>query len=128
MLEASCNGNVLDDGRIACSAFDGRRTRFVAVDPATGDVAALAMMDERFVGSGASGGWMTGWTGSRATAVRLASREAIRAPAVDEEWIERVSASAAVIGTVASIDGGSRVRIYALPETPPPPASTRASR
>jgi hypothetical protein len=60
--------------------------------------------------------------------VRLASRVAIRAPAADEEWIEKVSASAEVIGTVASIDGGSRVRIYALPETPPPPASTRASR
>jgi hypothetical protein len=128
VLEASCSSDVLDEGRIACSAFDGTRTRFVAVDPATGDVAALAMMDERFVGSGASGGWMTGWTGSRATAVRLASRVAIRAPAADDEWIEKVSASAAVIGTVASIDGGSRVRIYALPETPPPPASTRASR
>jgi hypothetical protein len=129
VLESSCSSDVLDDGRIACSAYDGTRTRFVAVDPATGAVAPLAMMDEHFVRVGASGGWLTGWTGSRATAVRLSSREAIRAPRAAGEWVQQMTATDAVIGTVTSIDGGSRLRVYPLTGTvPPSAASTSASR
>src|SRR4029077_16562987 len=44
-LDAGCSGGVLEEGRIAWSAFDGTRTRFVAIDSATGAVTPLAMMD-----------------------------------------------------------------------------------
>jgi len=129
VLEASCRAGVLEEGRIACSAFDGTRTRFLAIDPATGGVTPLATMADRFVGTGAAaGGWLIGWNGSRATLVRPASREAIRAPVPDGEWVGKVTATGAVMGTVTSIDGGSRVRIYPLTGIVSPAGSTSASR
>src|SRR4029079_1606802 len=60
VLEASCRAGVLEEGRIACSAFDGTRTRFLAIDPATGSVTPLATMADRFVGTGAAAVGETG--------------------------------------------------------------------
>ena len=86
-------------------------------------------MDGHFVGIGATaGGWLIGWNGSKATAVRPSSREAIRAPAPDGEWVEKVTATGAVMGTVTATDGGARVRIYPLTGTVSPAGSTSASR
>jgi hypothetical protein len=130
VLEASCSADVLEE-RIACSAFDGTRTRFLAIDPATGGVTPLATMSDRFVGTGAAaGGWLIGWNGSRATLVRPSSREAIRAPVPAGEWIEKVTATRAVMGTVTSdvVHDGSRVRIYPLTGMVSPAGSTSASR
>ena len=125
MLDSRCLGEALDDGRIVCTAFDGTRTRIVAIDPSTAAVTALAVMDGRFVSTGDNaGGWIVGWAGSTPTAVRLATREAVRAPAQPYESVHALGATDAAIATVMSTDAGSRIRIYAL-EPAPAGASAR---
>ena len=119
LLDARCLADPFDDGRIACTAFDGLRTRIIAIDPATAGVAPLASVDGRFVAmTGAAGGWLTGWTGSTPTALRPGTREAIRAPAPLDGVVSGIAASDAAIGTVVSTDAGSRVRIYPLVPAP----------
>jgi heat shock protein HtpX len=119
LLDARCLADPFDDGQIACTAFDGVRTRIVAIDPATAAVAPLASVEGRFVAmTGAAGGWLTGWTGSTPTALRPFTREAIRAPAPLDDVVSGIAASDAAIGTVVSTDSGSRVRIYPLVPAP----------
>lgn len=115
LLDASCDSDVLDEGRVVCTAFDGLRTRVVTIDPTTGVVSALAMMDGRFGRTGSvTGGWLSGWKDSTPAALRLATREAFRPRKNKDEFVTAVTGADAVVGTVASIDDGSRVRVYPL--------------
>jgi Zn-dependent protease with chaperone function len=117
LLDARCNSDALDEGRIACTAYDGTRTHIVAIDSPSGAVTPLMMIDGRFTNIGtAARGWLTGLSGSRPVALRLGTRDAIRAPAVAaHEFVEIITATDAVIGTIASTETGSRVRVYPLP-------------
>jgi hypothetical protein len=114
-LDASCLAGAMAD-RLVCSAFDGTRTRIVAIDPESGSMTGLAIMTGRFHASGRSAqGWLTGWLDSTALAVRLATADAIRPPARRHEFVQIVTTTEAVMGTVTWSDEGSRVRVYPLP-------------
>ncbi len=119
LLDASCVNDTLSDPRLVCSAFDGSRTRIVAIDIDSGTVTALTTIDGRFrAGAGAARGWLTGWADSGPVALRLATREAIRPPFAVREYVSMVAATDAVIGTVAWKDGGSRIRLYGVAPQP----------
>ena len=116
LLDASCVGETGADHRVACSAFDGTRTHIVTVDPATGSIVAIALVDGRFSTDDVPvSGWLTGWWGSNAVAIRLATGEAIRAPGLRSHDVRVIAPADSVIGTAAWIEGGARIRIYPLP-------------
>lgn len=116
LLDASCVSEALSDDRLACTAFDGTRTRILAIDPETGGVAPIAMMDGRFFSDGGvARGWLSGWAGSQALALRLATGEAVRTRARAGEYVHLVAPAETVIGTVTWRDGSSHVRIHPLP-------------
>jgi Zn-dependent protease with chaperone function len=114
-LDASCRAQVLDDDSIVCTAFDGTRTHVVAMAPETGAVRGLAMLDGEFHGDQTiARGWLTGWLGYGAVAIRLETREALRPRLNRGEYIGIIAPAAAVIGTAASVEEGTRVRLYPL--------------
>jgi hypothetical protein len=57
-LDASCDARPIED-RLVCSAFDGTRTRIVALDQS--GVTPITSLPGRFVSHGRAGsGWLTG--------------------------------------------------------------------
>jgi hypothetical protein len=71
------------DDRLLCSVFDGTRSRFAAVDPATSSITPLAWLWGRFAAESTShDGWMSGWLGSDPVAIHPARREGIRVGSV----------------------------------------------
>jgi Zn-dependent protease with chaperone function len=116
VLDTSCVNDALDDDRLVCAAFDGTDTRIVALDPETGSVTALAMMNGRFRPDDvAAHGWLIGWWNAGAVAVQLATREVIQPRRRGfEDPIYLVTATDAVLGTVGWREEGSHVRLYPL--------------
>ena len=125
LLDVACSSEPLRDGSVPCTAFDGRRTRVLSVDPATAAVTPVGMFDGAFYAdrSGAPG-WLSGWWRSRVAAINLTMRLGFRLPRHPREYVTLVAPAEGVIGTATSVEGGTRVRIYALPTTPA--ALTRA--
>ena len=117
LLDTACVSGALADGGLACAAFDGTRTRIVAIDTDSGSVRALTSIAGHFrPDEAAARGWLTGWTGGTPVALRLANGEAIRPPArrTGEEFVATVAVTDTVIGTAAWKDEGSRIRLYRL--------------
>jgi Zn-dependent protease with chaperone function len=113
LLDASCVNDTLGDPRLVCTAFDGTRTRIVAIDIGSGSVTAVTTIDGHFrTGMGGTRGWLTGWGDSGPLALRLATREAIHPPVPASEYVSMMSATDAVMGTVAWQYGASRIRLY----------------
>ena len=78
-LGAACGAGPAGGDAIACSVFDGTRTRLLGIS-LTG-VRPIASLPGRFVSDGAPGaGWLTGWSGAWPIAIDLASARAYRAP------------------------------------------------
>jgi hypothetical protein len=113
LLDAACANDALGDSRLVCTAFDGTRTRIVAIDIDSGLVTALTTIDGHFrTNLGGTRGWLTGWAEAGPVALRLATREAIHPPVPFREYVSTVAATDAVMGTVAWKYGGSRIRLY----------------
>lgn len=80
-LHAECRADPLPGTALACSAFDGSRTRFFRLDPATGEAAGIGHFEGRFVGSDSHGEeWLSGWANGTPAAIRLATRQIVRLP------------------------------------------------
>ena len=116
LLDASCGADGDAGQHVACTAFDGTRTRIVTIDPANGAIAGIALVDGRFITDSAPvSGWLTGWRGTKATAIRLTTGEAFGAPGARGDYVHLMAPADAVIGTVAWHESGARIRIYPLP-------------
>jgi hypothetical protein len=77
-IASNCVPDVTLDERLICNAYDGTRTRIVALDPATRAIGALGAMHGRFLADEFSpAGWLTGWLESTPVALRLATREVL---------------------------------------------------
>jgi Zn-dependent protease with chaperone function len=75
-LDVDCAADLLPGGALACTAYDGRRTRIVSVSPARGRVEALASVNGRFISDQSPvRGWLTGWVAARPVAIRLETRD-----------------------------------------------------
>jgi Zn-dependent protease with chaperone function len=117
LLDTTCVSGALADGGLVCAAYDGTRTRIVAIETGSGTVRGLTSIDGHFrPDEAATQGWLTGWAGATPVALRLATHEAIRPPTLrwDGEFVATVAATDAVIATAAWKDGGSRIRLYPL--------------
>ena len=116
LLDVTCLDDLMEDDGVLCTAFDGAQTRIVAVDPATAAVTPLGMLEGPFYAdhSGVRG-WLAGWWRGRPAAVLLRTRVAIRPPRDEQGYVERIAPAETVIGTVTSVQDGTRVRLYPLP-------------
>jgi hypothetical protein len=102
-------------GRVLCSAFDGRRTRFLAVGPDDA-VDPIAMLRGEFFEMGRTpDGWITGWWNRRATAVRLDTGEAFQFAPEEGTRPSHLAPADRVIGAMSYEAGRQVVRVYALP-------------
>lgn len=114
-LTVGCAQDALGPGdeRLVCAAFDGTRTRFVALDPADGRVTPLAWLRGAFMQHGASGdGWLAGWADRSLVVLQLARREALRFP--QSEVVTHARGTQRVLATASYRAGtGTLLRIYA---------------
>jgi heat shock protein HtpX len=115
LFDVGCLGEAMSDSRLLCAAFDGTRTRILAVEPDGGAVSPIGVIDGRFYADAVSSrGWLTGWSNGRPTAIRLDTREAFTVPRQEDPFVNLVAPAEYVIGTAAMTDGGARVRLYPL--------------
>ena len=117
LLDTTCVSGALADGDLVCAAFDGTRTRIVAIETDSGSVRGLTSIDGHFrPDEAAARGWLTGWTGSTPVALRLATGDAIRPPLARsaDGFVATMAATDAVIATASWKDGGTRIRLYPL--------------
>jgi hypothetical protein len=114
-LGVDCLADVLLDGGLACAVYDGTRTHIVKIDAGTGHVEGIGVLDDHFVGDqNVVRGWLTGWAGARAIAIRLSTGEALRLP----EGSVRASQLSIANDRLAALMFGpthDTVRLYALP-------------
>lgn len=69
------------DGGLACTVYDGTSTHIVKIDAGTGHVDGIGVLAGRFVSDrNVVRGWLSGWAGSRAVAIRLATGEVLHMP------------------------------------------------
>ena len=114
-LDARCHPGALPPDELLCSAFDGTRTRFIAVDPASGRVRGVAWVKGRFLVSGEPRGqWLGGWLGRSATVVNPLERRGFRLACDCRDGVFDVTASDRVLAAIARQSTGSTVRMYAI--------------
>jgi hypothetical protein len=115
LLDVNCALDSRDGEAMVCTAFDGANTRIVALDPSTGRVSAVGSVDGMFYASPANEpGWLSGWWRSAQAVVHLETRLLLRLPYHADEYVSLVAPGESVIGAAASIDGGTRVRLYPM--------------
>jgi hypothetical protein len=101
------------EDRLLCSAFDGTRTRFAALDPASSSITTTAWLHGRFTGDSLSqDGWLSGWLGSEPVTIRATTFEGVRAPRAPGHHVMQVVATGDIIATVSYTPSGSMVRLY----------------
>ena len=111
LLETRCDA--LETEALLCAAYDGTRTRIVTLDPKTSAVHPVATVDGRFwTMHVAAGGWIVGWNDLAPLAIRLSTRQTLRAPSASDEFTSTLGVSDGAFATAASTDEGSRVRVY----------------
>jgi hypothetical protein len=115
-----CANTPMDDGRLACTAFDGTRTRLALIDPGTATLTPVAVLPGRFVATTVSAdGWLSGWLGSDAVALRPSTREGLRVSRSAGERVTHVAAHDDVVATVSSIGQTSTIRLYGRGDAQP---------
>ena len=115
LLDVNCGIESRDDEGMMCTAFDGARTRIVAVEPATAAVTAFGRIDGPFYADPAgTRGWLTGWWLGAPAAIHLDTRTGLRLPYHAGEYVTVIAPAESVIGAAAPIEGGMRVRLYPL--------------
>jgi hypothetical protein len=78
-LGARCAAGL--EGALACSVYDGTRTRFFRVAADTGAITGFGWLEGKFIGNGeVADGWLTGWVGSTAVAIDLLNARVLRVP------------------------------------------------
>jgi Zn-dependent protease with chaperone function len=111
-LGASCTGG-LEGGALACSVFDGTRTRLLRLG-ADGTVTGIGWFDGRLAWHGdLTDGWMTGWIGATAVAIDLANRHMLSLPR-SEGTATQLTVSGRRLAAVVFTAGVYRLRIYEI--------------
>jgi Zn-dependent protease with chaperone function len=110
-IDARCHPDALGGGRLLCSGFDGTRTRFIAIDPASGRIAGVAWLEGQFVAScGSSPGWLCGWLNGSPVALHPERREGLRF--AERTGAFEISAADGVAATLDYDANGSIVTLY----------------
>jgi Zn-dependent protease with chaperone function len=110
-LQAECSATPVPGTALACSAFDGSRTRFFRIDPATGQTTPVGYFEGRFVGFDSQGEeWLSGWANGTPAAISLATREIVRLPA-STGAVTQLIASGDRLAALMYAEGRTRVRV-----------------
>jgi hypothetical protein len=114
-LDAECHPGALSSDDLLCSAFDGTRTRFMAVDPASRRFQGLARVNGRFlVTNEATGNWLPGWLGSSPAVLNPTERLGFRLACDCRDGIAYLAATDRILAAIAHGSAGSTVRLYAI--------------
>jgi hypothetical protein len=83
-LDVACIPDVLPDGALACTAYDGSRTHIVTIAPGSDRAVSVGFLEGNFVTdrSGRSGveAWLTGWIMGRPVAIHLPTATVVHTP------------------------------------------------
>jgi hypothetical protein len=111
---AQCLTAFVPADSLMCSAFDGSRTRFAALDAATSTVTSMTWVAGRFAGIAISeDGWMSGWLGTEPVAVRPSTREGLRLPR-SRYQVSQVVAHGGTLAALSFSERGSMLLLYRL--------------
>ncbi len=80
-LDVACVPDVLPDGALACTAYDGSRTHIVAIGSHSDRAVSVGFVEGRFLTeqSGVEG-WLTGWIAARPAAIHLPTGAVFHTP------------------------------------------------
>ena len=80
-LDVACFPDVLPDGALACTAYDGSRTHIVTIASSSDRAASVGFVEGHFV-TDRSGveGWLTGWIMGRPIAIHLPTAAVFHPP------------------------------------------------
>ena len=107
-----CHTEAHED-QMFCNAFDGTRTRFATLDPATSSITPLGWLRGRFAGESMSqDGWMSGWLDGEPVAIHPMRREGFRASIDSGPPLMQVFGGGNVVGVAGYRDGGSVLLLY----------------
>ena len=114
-LDATCFAGALKGQHLVCSAFDGTRTRFISVDPASQRVSRLGWMDGRYTSTRrANNGWLSGWRDTTPMALNLERRLAVHVDRTREYRVFAVTGADDLIATLSFDGRGSMIRLIQL--------------
>lgn len=114
-LDARCHPGALPTDDLLCSAFDGTRTRFIAIDPASSRVQGIAWLDGRFfVTSESTGSWLSGWLGRSAAVLNPEQRRGFRLACDCSDRVIHIAATDRVLAAFATRNTGATVRLYGI--------------
>ena len=114
-LDAACFNGGLGGNTLACSAFDGTRTRFIALNPASHEVTALGWVEGRYAFTRRpSNGWLSGWRDSTPVALNLERRIAVEGERAGDYRAFAVTGADDSIATMSLNASGSTIRVIRL--------------
>ena len=114
-FDAACFNGGLKGNRLVCSAFDGTRTRFIALDPASRQVSRLGWLDGRYAFTRRpNNGWLSGWRNSTPVALNLERRIAVEGERSDDYRAFVVTGADDMIATMSFNASGSTIRVIRL--------------
>ena len=114
-LDVDCAVDVMADGALACTAYDGSRTRIVKISPTSGHAEAVTSVDGHFrTDQHSVRGWLTGWIGARPVAIRLATGDAFH-PSRTAGTVRLVPIAHDRIASLEMTGDHQTVRVYRLP-------------
>jgi len=112
------------EGALACSVYDGTRTRFFRVAADTGAITGFGWLEGKFIGNReVADGWLTGWVGPTAVAIDLLNARVLRVPP-SEGRVGQLAVSGDRLAAIVFDRGSYHLRIY---EFEPPAANTFAA-
>lgn len=114
-LQMACTGGIATDAFI-CAAFDGTRTRLSTVAIESGRILPIAIVAGRLTpfASHPARGWLTGWNGGTAMAIRLDTMTAYELPAVRGRYARSMTGVGDRLGVIESTGDRTTVSVYAL--------------
>ena len=114
LLASECTPGAFGDERLVCSAYDGTRTRLVALDPGTGAISAIGAFAGRFTSDRhTSYGLLAGWCDSTPCALRLHTRQLVTF-AERRQAVLGFTSSDRCLGVVGVDGSQSKLRLFPL--------------
>jgi hypothetical protein len=114
-LDLRCRGASVGDEGTTCTAFDGIRTGFFAVDPATHHSTALATVPGHFyLRTDAGRGWVLGSWDQGVVLLRATTRQAIRVAEADGMHVNQLAIADKTLASSSWNGHGSTIRLYSI--------------
>ena len=114
-LDATCFAGAMNGHSLACSAFDGTRTRFISVDPGSQLVSRIGWIDGRYTSvTRPNNGWLSGWRNTTPVALHLQRRIAVQVDSTSDYQAFALAGADDLIGMMSYNARSSRIRLIRL--------------